>query len=161
MVEDNVEPPPPQQGTINAADVANIVAQAVNAAMTAVAQQFPQAQQPMAQGVQAQMGPSSWERVRESFLKGHPPEFQGGSDVVVANQWKKDMQRHLRMVDCSEERKQILATFKLVGAALHWWESMTTPEQRDTMTISEFWVLFDRKYFPPVVQKETSRCGSG
>ena len=42
VVEDHVEPPPPQ-GTINAAEVANIVAQAVNAAMTVVAQQFPQA----------------------------------------------------------------------------------------------------------------------
>ena len=67
-VEEDVGPPPPP-GTINAADVANIVAQAVNAAMTAVAQQMPQAQQ-RARDVQAPTGPSPWERVRESFLKG-------------------------------------------------------------------------------------------
>ena len=93
-VEDDVEPPPPQ-GTINATEVANIVALAINAAMTAMAQQFPQARQPVAPVAQAHTGPSAWERVRESFLKGHPPEFQGGADVIMANQWKKDMQRHL------------------------------------------------------------------
>ena len=155
VVEEDVGPPPPQ-GTFNAADVANIVAHAVNAAMTAVAQQMPTAQQ-RAQDAQAPTGPSPWERVRESFLKGHPPEFDGSSDVVRENQWKKDMQRHLRMVDCSEEKKQVLATFKLVGAALHWWESMTTPEQRDTMSITDFWVLYDRKYFPPAIQREMRR----
>ena len=37
VVEEDVGPPPPQ-GTFNAADVANIVAHAVNAAMTAVTQ---------------------------------------------------------------------------------------------------------------------------
>ena len=34
---------------------------------------------------------------------------------------------------------------------------MTTPEQRDTMAITEFWALFDRKYFPPAVQREMRR----
>ena len=126
VVEDEFGPPP-QQGNISAAEVANIVAQAVNAAMTAVAQQMPQAQV-RGQEAQAPTGPSQWERVRESFLKGHPPEFEGGSDVIKANQWKRDMQRHLRMVECSEEKKQVLATFKLVGATLQWWESMTTLE---------------------------------
>ena len=152
VVEEEVGPPLPPQRNINVADVANIVAQAINAAMTAVIQQLPRAS-----GVQAPTGLSPWERVMESFLKGNPPEFEGGTDAVKANQWKKDMQRHLRMIECSEDKKQVLTTFKLVGSALHWWETMTTPEQRDTMTITEFWALFDLKYFPPAVQIEMKR----
>ena len=51
------------------------------------------------------------------------------------------------MGDCDEVRKQMLTTFSLVGAALQWWESITTVEERDTLAIAEFWVRFDRKYF--------------
>lgn len=123
VVEKEVGPPPPLQGTVNVADVASIVAGAVHAAMSVVIQQLP-----WAPGVQAPTGLTPWERVRESFLRGNPPEFEGGADVIKANQRKKDMQRHLRMIECSEDKKQVLTTFKLVGSALHWWETMTTPE---------------------------------
>ena len=51
-------------------------------------------------------------------------------------------------------QKQILATFMLVGTALQWWESTTTLEERDSMTIQSFGVQFDRKYFPTAVQTE-------
>ena len=67
------------------------------------------------------------------------------------------MQRHLRMHECTDVQKQVLATFKLVGSALQWWESITTAEERDTLTIQEFWVRFDRKYFPSAVHTEMRR----
>ena len=70
---------------MNATEVANIISQPVNAVMTTMAQQLPQAQQPDAPMDQAHTGPSAWERVRESFMKGHPLEFQGGTDVIVTN----------------------------------------------------------------------------
>ena len=57
---------------------------------------------------------------------------------MAASRWKNSMQRHLRMVECSEVQKQFLATFKLTGVALHWWESITTSEQRDALPISDF-----------------------
>ena len=58
------------------------------------------------------------------------------------------------MIECSEDKKQVLTTFKLVGSALHWWETLTTPEQKDTMTITELWALFNREYIPPAIQRE-------
>ena len=48
----------------------------------------------------------------------------------------------------------MIATFHLSGVALQWWESVTTIEERDLMTIAEFWVWFDRKYFPPAIETE-------
>ena len=147
---ESVEPQLPQR-TMTRDEVANIVAQAVTAAISAMAHQ------PAVQAAQAHLGPSLWERVREDFRKGHPPEFSGGIDVMAASRWKNSMQRHLRMVECSEVQKQFLATFKLTGAALHWWESVTTSEQRDALPIADFWELFDRKYFPFAIQKEMRR----
>ena len=99
-----------------------------------VVQQAPP-QAPVAAPVQAHAFPSAWERVRDAFQKAHPPEFAGSSDVVVSSQWRKDIQRHLRMYECTDVQKQVLATFKLVGSALQWWESITTVEERDTLTI--------------------------
>ena len=108
--------PAPAQGTMNAAEVAAIVAQAVNAALAVVEQAPPQA--PIAAPVQAHALPSAWERVRDAFQKAHPSEFAGSSDVVVSSQWRKDIQLHLRMYECTDVQKQILATFKLVGSEL-------------------------------------------
>ena len=147
--------PAPVQGMLSAAEVAAIVAQAVNAAIAVVQQAPPQA--PVAAPVQVNAFPSAWERVRDAFQKAHPPEFAGSSDVVVSSQWRKDMQRHLRMYECTDVQKQVLATFKLVGSALQWWESITTVEERDTLTIQDFWVRFDRKYFPSAVHTEMRR----
>ena len=74
--------------------------QAVNAALAVVQQAPPQA--PVAAPVQAHAFPSAWERVRDAFQKAHPPEFAGSSNVVVSSQWRKDIQRHLRMYECTE-----------------------------------------------------------
>ena len=101
---------------MNAAEVAAIVTQAVNAALDVVQQAPPQAL--IAALVQTHAFPSAWERVRDAFQKAHPPEFAGSSDAVVSSQWRKDIQRHLRMYECTEVQKQLLATFKLVGSAL-------------------------------------------
>ena len=121
-------------------NVANIVAQAVTAVVSTMAQQS------AAQAAPPHWGLSLWERVKEDFSEGYPPEFAGGVDAMAASQWKNNMQRHLRMVECSEVQKPFLVTFKLSGAALHWWESVTTSEQRDALPITIFWELFGRRY---------------
>ena len=95
--------PAPVQGSMNAAEVAAIVAQAINAALAVVQQAPPQA--PMVAPVQAHAFPSAWERVHDAFQKAHPPEFAGSSDVVMSSQWKKDIQRHLRMYECTDVQK--------------------------------------------------------
>ncbi|XP_059654905.1 uncharacterized protein LOC132301685 [Cornus florida] len=67
--------------------------------------------------------------------------------IKTTHQWKKDIERHLRMVECTETQKQMLATFTLVGDALQWWESITTMEERTTLTYDQFQDRFDDKYF--------------
>ena len=105
-------PAAPEQGTMNASEVAAIVAQAVNAALAVVQQAPPQIQAVVP--VPAQL-PSAWERVRDAFQRAHPPEFSASSDIVTVSQWKKDIQRHLRMYECTDVQRQLLASFKLVG----------------------------------------------
>jgi len=124
-------PPPPPPELISTTQVAVIVAQAVETAMRAMAAHFPQPQAPppVAPAVQGPVGPPSWQRVRETFQKGHPPEFRGSTDVVEACDWKKNIQRHLRILECTDVQKQMFATFRLSGAALQWWESVTTAEE--------------------------------
>ena len=40
---------------------------------------------------------------------------------------------------------------------MQWSESITTPEESDALSIQEFWVWFDRKYFPSAVHTEMRR----
>ena len=105
--EPQVPPPPPPPELISTTQVAVIVAQAVETAMRAMAAHFPQPQAPppLASAVQAPVGPPSWQRVRETFQKGHPPEFRGSTNVVEACDWKKNIQRRLRILEGTEVQK--------------------------------------------------------
>ena len=61
------------------------------------------------------------------------------------------------MYECTNVKKELLASFKQVGAALHWLESTITLEERDIITIQSLWAQFDSKYFPSAVQTEMRR----
>ena len=91
--EPQVPLPPPPPELISTTQVAVIVAQAVETAMRAMAAHFPQPQvpPPVVPAVSAPAGPFTWQRVRVTFHKGHPPEFQGSTDLVEARNWKKNI----------------------------------------------------------------------
>ena len=112
-------------------EFAAVITQAVTAGVTASLRNLPQAPQASIEVVPPVLeAPAEqdfvWELIRNIFVKGNPPEFVGATNITVAYQWRKDIEKHLRMIECTEVQKQLLATLKLVGDALQWWESVTT-----------------------------------
>ncbi|XP_059628634.1 uncharacterized protein LOC132271309 isoform X2 [Cornus florida] len=128
----------------------DLIARAIEAGVAAVLRNQPQVQPAPLPAPVVQT--DTWEKARSSFTKGSPPEFTGSTDARAAHQWKQDIERHLRLVQCTEVQKQMLATFKLVGDALQWWESVTTIEERMALTYDEFSARFEEKYFPYAVR---------
>jgi len=57
------------------------------------------------------------------YNRHHPPEFSGEGEPQEAKRWIKQMEKILRMAECSEEDKVIFATNQFRGAAEDWWES--------------------------------------
>ena len=76
---------------ILAAQVTEIVAQAVGATVVTTAGYFPrdQPQVLVAPDVQTHAGSSGWKQEREVIFSGNPPELRGGSDVVLACQGRE------------------------------------------------------------------------
>ncbi|XP_059629410.1 uncharacterized protein LOC132271920 [Cornus florida] len=128
----------------------DLVARAIEVGVTAALRNQPPVQQaPIPTPV---VQTNTWETAKSSFSKGSPPVFSGSTDAKAVHQWKRDIERHLRLVQCTEVQKQMLATFKLVGDALQWWESVITVEERMTLSYDQFSTRFDEKYFPYAVR---------
>ena len=149
------QPEQPQVQVPPVMDFSTMIAQTIAATMAAMAQQQPPPPPvaPVQPAVPAVERVQTWTEIRTAFLKGNPPEFKGSTEILEALQWRQDIERHLRMAEGTGVQMQMLASFRLAGEALQWWESVTTPAQRSTLTIEEFWQKFEAKYFPISVQK--------
>ena len=49
----------------------------------------------------------------------HPPEFKRGADVIHVENWLLEMERYMRLMDCTEGQKVMLGTFLLKGDVGH------------------------------------------
>ena len=55
-----------------------------------------------------------------------PPMFAGGSDPGVFDDWEYHIGRIFQHIGCPDDRKILVATQYLTGAALHWWRANET-----------------------------------
>lgn len=57
------------------------------------------------------------------FLRSHPPEFSHTIEPVEADDWLKDVERKLNLVQCTPVEKTLFAAHQLRGSAADWWEN--------------------------------------
>lgn len=75
--------------------------------------------------------------------------FNGETDPVVADNWKKQLERNFGNVRCPPEYKVELATSFLLGEAQIWWDEFVRGGQPGYIVPwTTFREEFDRKYFP-------------
>jgi len=59
----------------------------------------------------------AWLRLIERYQKFRAPDFQGGSDPLVADKWREDVGNILSLMGVDPVQRQRLATFSLKGDA--------------------------------------------
>lgn len=82
-------------------------------------QEHREAEEPI--GVQG-AGSSDGGQLLKNFMALRPPEFTGGTDVAVAENWMLSIEKHLRSMGCTDAQKVQLGTFLLRDDAERWWE---------------------------------------
>ena len=58
-----------------------------------------------------------WLRLIERYQKFRAPDFQGGSDPLVADKWREDVSNILSLMGVDPVQRQWLAAFSLKGDA--------------------------------------------
>ncbi|KAI3961474.1 hypothetical protein MKX01_001210 [Papaver californicum] len=56
---------------------------------------------------------TTWLKLLEKFVRLKPPQFEGSTDPLVVDKWKKDIDKILRQ----------LVVFQLLGEARKWWKN--------------------------------------
>ena len=59
----------------------------------------------------------------EKFLKLDPPTFAGKPDPDAAENWILEVERVFQVLVVPEDKKTLYGTFRLLGAARHWWDT--------------------------------------
>ena len=93
----------------------------------------------------------SWLRLMERFQKLRAPEFHGGSDPLVADKWKEDMDSALSYMGVDSVQCQRLAAFILKGDASKWYRSHFSAAERLTTTWEDFLRSFDQQFISSAV----------
>ncbi|MQL99124.1 hypothetical protein Taro_031844, partial [Colocasia esculenta] len=98
-------------------------------------------------------GPSIMER----FKRMAPPSFKGESQPLLAESWRREVQKIFQAIRCAKEDKVSLATYMLQERADVWWASMLCTRYEDDaieMTWAEFTRLIRAKFIPEHIQNK-------
>ncbi|KAM6586669.1 hypothetical protein CsatA_009274 [Cannabis sativa] len=94
------------------------------------------------------------ELLAERFRKQHPPEFEGGIDPVVAEEWISRIESILQMLRVDGNDRVKCASYMLRKDARIWWEVVEQTKDVDTMNWDDFKRVFNEKYYNSAVLAE-------
>ncbi|XP_073153362.1 uncharacterized protein [Henckelia pumila] len=89
----------------------------------------------------------------ESLIKNQVPTFDGNPDPEVGQNWFKNVETQLRLLEIPEEHKVDVVTPFLEDKARKWWETVSpTMTAAGPITWQQFRGAFLNKYFPPEIK---------
>ena len=83
----------------------------------------------------------------ERFRCMKPPEFEGSTDLLKAEEWLTSLQIILNFMNLTEQEKVLYASYVLKKDARYWWETVALRRNVMTMTWNEFLGEFNEKYY--------------
>jgi len=93
-------------------------------------------------------------RALEQFQKLNPPAFRGGVDPIQAEEWLRQIEKILDVMECTETQRVSFASFMFQGEAERWWEMVKGGAKNLGREISWNFLVakFNEKYIPGVVK---------
>ncbi|XP_022857898.1 uncharacterized protein LOC111378850 [Olea europaea var. sylvestris] len=85
--------------------------------------------------------------IGERFRKLNPPIFEDALDPTATEDWLRTLENMFKYTRVSEVEKVVCTSFILRGSAGHWWDTMSSIEDVNTMAWDRFKELFHNKYF--------------
>ena len=92
-------------------------------------------------------GPNYWDMLR--YMKSMQTEFfNGKADAIVADNWRRQLERNFASARCPLEFRRDLAAHYLKDDALVWWDEVVERAHGIRLTWDDFLEAFNGKYFP-------------
>ena len=93
-------------------------------------------------------------RALEQFQKLNPPAFKGGVDPIQAEEWLRQIEKILDVMECTENQRVSFTSFMFQGEAERWWEMIKGGARIMGKEISWNYLVkkFNEKYIPGVVK---------
>jgi len=93
-------------------------------------------------------------RALEQFQKLNPPAFKGGADPIQAEEWLRQIEKILDVMECTESQRVSFTSFMFQGEAERWWEMIKSGAKTLGKEISWNFLVkkFNEKYIPGVVK---------
>ncbi|XP_018474603.2 uncharacterized protein LOC108845897 [Raphanus sativus] len=102
---------------------------------------------PAAPAVVPAQGPTYWDMMRH--MRNMQMEFfSGKADAILADNWRRQLERNFESARCPPEFRRDLAVHHLKDDALVWWEGVVESSHGIRMTYDDFLEEFNGKYFP-------------
>ncbi|XP_057981294.1 uncharacterized protein LOC131166736 [Malania oleifera] len=76
-----------------------------------------------------------------------PSAFIGSTGLIRVENWIWEIEKILAILCCIDEQKVLYATFKLIGEAERWWESVKLLETQRLMSVAMTWGHFREVFF--------------
>jgi hypothetical protein len=97
--------------------------------------------------------PPSRDRLGE-FQRTKPPTFSQAREPMDADDWLKSVEKKLRVVQCSDHEKVLLASHQLSGPTADWWDAyVEAHEEPESINWPEFRAAFHTHHVPQGVIK--------
>jgi len=91
------------------------------------------------------------------FNKLNPPRFQGGTDPLKYEEWKRKLENLFDIMECPDRYKVALTTYQFEGEAEYWGGTVKPRRGEDPMTWEKLIELLDAKYYPLDIQRMKKR----
>jgi hypothetical protein len=83
-----------------------------------------------------------------------PPTFASSPDPLDTDDWLKSIEKMLNIAQCTDRKKMLYASGRLIGPAADWWDSYTAAhDAADTITWAEFMTQFRNHHIPAGLMK--------
>ena len=83
----------------------------------------------------------------ERFRRMSPPDFEGSTDPLVADEWLASLQVMFNLMYITDQEKVLCASYVLKRDARYWWETVRLRRDVKQMTWADFITEFNHKYF--------------
>ncbi|XP_057960892.1 uncharacterized protein LOC131152943 [Malania oleifera] len=83
----------------------------------------------------------------EKFNHLKPLTFTGSTNPILVENWIREIEKILVVLQCTDEQKVLYAVFKLIGEAERWWEVVELLEEKRLVPVAMTWSHFREVFF--------------
>ena len=87
-------------------------------------------------------------KLLKTFTNLEGKSFDGTEGVMGVQTWLRTLERIFVDMQVEDQRKRQIASRQLRGAALDWWEAITTARPEGEVTWDQFKVLLEARFVP-------------